>query len=89
MVDLRDVVVDTYYSLYAKGSNSIKHILPAVLASSVFENTNTVHRYMVQSNCEVKTFPTLPGLKNRRCITESLSVFRTRFSPEKPLWLNC
>ncbi len=36
MVDLRDVVVQCYYSLHAKGSNSIKYILPAVLNSSAF-----------------------------------------------------
>jgi hypothetical protein len=36
MVDLRDVVVDSYYSLHAKGSNSIKDILPAILASSPY-----------------------------------------------------
>ncbi len=34
MVDLWAVVKDCYYSLYAKGSNSIKDILPAILNSS-------------------------------------------------------
>ncbi len=36
MVDLLEVVKDSYYSLYAGGSNSIKYILPAVLNSSAF-----------------------------------------------------
>lgn len=31
MVDLYDVVLKCYYSPYAKGSNSLKHILPAVI----------------------------------------------------------
>src|SRR5690606_45020 len=31
MVDLLEVVKECWYSLYAKGSNSIKHILPAIL----------------------------------------------------------
>jgi Domain of unknown function(DUF2779) len=34
MVDLYDLVLDHFYSLYAKGSNSIKDILPAVIRSS-------------------------------------------------------
>jgi hypothetical protein len=34
MVDLLQVVTENWYSLYAKGTNSIKSILPAVLISS-------------------------------------------------------
>ena len=34
MVDLYELVLDHFYSLYAKGSNSIKDILPAVIKSS-------------------------------------------------------
>lgn len=36
MVDLLEVVKQSWYSLYAKGSNSIKYILPAILNSSAF-----------------------------------------------------
>ena len=36
MVDLRKVVLDYYYNPYAKGSNSIKFLLPALLQSSAY-----------------------------------------------------
>jgi hypothetical protein len=36
MVDLLKVVKESYYSLYAGGSNSIKYILPAILNSSLY-----------------------------------------------------
>ncbi len=39
MVDLYDLVLDHFYSLYAKGSNSIKDILPAVIKSSAYLRT--------------------------------------------------
>jgi hypothetical protein len=36
MVDLLKVVKESYYCLYAGGSNSIKYILPAILNSSPY-----------------------------------------------------
>jgi len=36
MVDLHRLVTSYYYNPYTKGSNSIKHVLPAVLQSSTF-----------------------------------------------------
>jgi hypothetical protein len=39
MVDLYELVLSYFYSLYAKGSNSIKDILPAVIKSSEYIRT--------------------------------------------------
>lgn len=36
MVDLQALVVQYYYSVYMKGSNSIKYVLPAILNESAF-----------------------------------------------------
>lgn len=36
MIDLLDIIKKYYYNPYANGSNSIKHILPAILKSSKF-----------------------------------------------------
>jgi hypothetical protein len=36
MVDLRQVVVNTYYNPHTGGSNSIKYLLPAILKSSAY-----------------------------------------------------
>lgn len=36
MVDLRDIIIKSYYNPYTGGSNSIKYVLPAILKSSPF-----------------------------------------------------
>jgi len=78
MVDLYKLVISYYYSPYAKGSNSIKDILPAIIRDSEFlRNKYSKHVYgiakevtslnfdehiWIDEKCELDPYKTLPKL---------------------------